>query len=66
MSSIALLAPDREGGTAEGGDGSKLGGDNFATCLLLGVAYSASIGGLGTLIGTPPNAFMAGFLQENL
>jgi sodium-dependent dicarboxylate transporter 2/3/5 len=33
--------------------------------LLLGVAYAASIGGVGTLIGTAPNAFMAGFLREN-
>ena len=33
--------------------------------LLLGVAYSASIGGVGTLIGTAPNAFMAGFMREN-
>ena len=37
--------------------------DNFAVCLLLGVAYSASIGGVGTLIGTPPNVFLAGFLE---
>jgi sodium-dependent dicarboxylate transporter 2/3/5 len=27
----------------------------FAVCLMLGIAYSASIGGIGTLIGTPPN-----------
>ena len=33
--------------------------------LLLGVAYAASIGGVGTLIGTAPNAFMAGFLRDN-
>jgi solute carrier family 13 (sodium-dependent dicarboxylate transporter), member 2/3/5 len=33
--------------------------------LMLGVAYAASIGGAGTLIGTAPNAFMAGFLREN-
>ena len=36
----------------------------FALALLLGVAYSASIGGLATLIGTPPNALMAGFMLE--
>ncbi len=36
----------------------------FATSLLLGVAYSASIGGMGTLVGTPPNAFLSGFFEE--
>jgi sodium-dependent dicarboxylate transporter 2/3/5 len=40
------------------------GGDPFAVALLLGIAYACSIGGLGTLIGTPPNAFMAAFLSE--
>ena len=28
---------------------------HFALCLLLGIAYAASIGGMGTPIGTPPN-----------
>jgi len=32
---------------------------------MLGVAYSASIGGVGTLIGTAPNALLAGFLRDN-
>jgi sodium-dependent dicarboxylate transporter 2/3/5 len=36
----------------------------FARCLLLAVAYSASIGGLATLIGTPPNAFLAGYMSQ--
>ena len=36
----------------------------FGVALLLGIAYSASIGGLGTLIGTPPNALLAGFMSE--
>jgi sodium-dependent dicarboxylate transporter 2/3/5 len=40
------------------------GGDPFAVALLLGIAYACSIGGLGTLIGTPPNAFLAAFLSE--
>ena len=38
--------------------------DKFTICLLLGIAYAASIGGLGTLIGTPPNAMMAAFMEE--
>ena len=37
---------------------------NFASCLMLAVAYSASIGGLGTLIGTPTNLFMASVLED--
>jgi sodium-dependent dicarboxylate transporter 2/3/5 len=37
---------------------------NFATALMLGIAYACSIGGLGTLIGTPPNALLAGFMRE--
>jgi sodium-dependent dicarboxylate transporter 2/3/5 len=36
----------------------------FGIALLLGVAYSASIGGVGTLIGTPPNTLLAGFLND--
>ncbi len=38
---------------------------NFATCLMLGMAYGASIGGIGTLIGTPPNAFLAQFAADS-
>jgi sodium-dependent dicarboxylate transporter 2/3/5 len=33
--------------------------------MLLGLAYSASIGGLATLIGTPPNALLMGFMADN-
>ena len=36
----------------------------FTKALLLAIAYSASIGGLATLIGTPPNALFAAFMQE--
>jgi sodium-dependent dicarboxylate transporter 2/3/5 len=38
---------------------------NFSLCLLLGIAMSANIGGMATLIGTPPNAILAGYLQDN-
>ncbi|MBM7094766.1 DASS family sodium-coupled anion symporter [Bacillus sp. H-16] len=37
---------------------------NFSRALLLGIAYSASIGGLGTLIGTPPNTIFAGVVNQ--
>lgn len=37
----------------------------YATALLLAIAYSASIGGIATLIGTPPNALLAGYLADN-
>lgn len=37
---------------------------NFMTVQMLAIAYAASIGGLGTLVGSPPNLFMAGFLQD--
>lgn len=40
--------------------------DNFTPCLLLAIAYSASIGGIGTLIGTPPNLFLASYIKDNL
>ncbi|MCE2593331.1 DASS family sodium-coupled anion symporter [Motilimonas cestriensis] len=37
----------------------------FAKAMLLGIAYSASIGGIATLIGTPPNALMAAYLSDS-
>ncbi|MCG8503565.1 MAG: DASS family sodium-coupled anion symporter [Sphingomonadales bacterium] len=36
----------------------------FTICLILGVAYAASIGGLGTIIGTPPNAFVVQLVAD--
>lgn len=38
--------------------------DRARTGLMLGVAYAASIGGMGTLIGTPPNMILAGSAAE--
>jgi sodium-dependent dicarboxylate transporter 2/3/5 len=48
---------------ADGGD-ERTGTANFAVCLMLGVAYAASIGGVGTLIGTPTNVAMANILRS--
>jgi len=36
----------------------------FGTTLMLGIAYAASIGGVATLIGTPPNAILAGVVEK--
>ena len=38
---------------------------NLGLTLMLGLAYSASIGGVGTLIGTPPNIVFAGFYKNS-
>ncbi len=49
------------------GDGNASTTDTrrFALALLLGLAFGASIGGVGTLIGTPPNALLAGYLLDS-
>ena len=36
----------------------------FSKLLMLAIAYAASIGGIATLIGTPPNLVFAGFVQK--
>lgn len=36
----------------------------FGKALMLAIAYSASIGGIATLIGTPPNLVFAGYMLE--
>jgi len=46
------------------GDGFTNGDRNFALSIMLGIAYSANIGGVATLIGTPPNMVMAGFINQ--
>jgi solute carrier family 13 (sodium-dependent dicarboxylate transporter), member 2/3/5 len=37
---------------------------NFGLVMVLCIAYACNIGGIGTLIGTPPNALMAGYMLE--
>ena len=52
--SVVALAEERSGDTAR----------RFAPCLILGLAYACSIGGIATLIGTPPNVALAGFVTS--
>lgn len=40
--------------------------ERFSLALMLAIAYSASIGGLGTLIGSPPNGLVASFAEQQL
>jgi sodium-dependent dicarboxylate transporter 2/3/5 len=44
--------------------GEEMPPKDFAKALLLGVALGASLGGMATLIGSPPNAIAAGALAE--
>lgn len=61
LSVIALL--EQRLGEA-GGEAEKSASKSFAVSLLLGLAYAASLGGLATLVGTPPNVFFAGYMRE--
>jgi sodium-dependent dicarboxylate transporter 2/3/5 len=45
-------------------DEAKGGGDTLKVPLLLGIAYAASIGGMGTPVGTPPNVIFMGIYEE--
>ncbi|MFI7582873.1 SLC13 family permease [Kocuria sp. M1N1S27] len=38
----------------------------FGVALVLSIAWAATIGGLGTLLGSPPNAIVAGYISEEL
>ncbi|WP_302139653.1 SLC13 family permease [Halomonas alkalicola] len=55
LSVLAML--ERQGGAGAS--------HHMALTLLLGIALAANIGGMGTLIGTPPNALLAGFMGES-
>jgi solute carrier family 13 (sodium-dependent dicarboxylate transporter), member 2/3/5 len=49
----------------ESGRGADRQTRNFGIALMLGLAYGASIGGVGTLIGSPPNALLAAWLAQH-
>jgi len=37
---------------------------SFEIAMFLGLAYGCTLGGIATLVGTPPNVFMAGFMES--
>lgn len=45
---------------------NKKGFNLFALSLMLGIAYAANIGGMATIIGTPPNVVFVGYAEELL
>ncbi len=47
-------------------ESSRMARDSFGCVLLLGIAYSASIGGVGTIVGSPTNVAFLGFAAESL
>lgn len=56
ISVIDLIRQDLDGFTKQD--------RRFSLSIMLGIAYAANIGGVGTIIGTPPNMVMVGFLQN--
>lgn len=45
--------------------GQEKGLKNFALATMLGIAFAANVGGTATIIGTPPNLVLVGFLEEH-
>jgi sodium-dependent dicarboxylate transporter 2/3/5 len=67
LSVIDLVLRSRTGtGLKEGGGipQDRIPERNFATGLLLCVAYAASIGGIATIIGSPPNGIAVRYIQQ--
>lgn len=56
VSVINLLINDEDGFTKND--------ENFALCVMLGIAFSANAGGIATVIGTPPNSVLIGLLEN--
>ncbi|WOF23488.1 DASS family sodium-coupled anion symporter [Microbacterium betulae] len=67
--SVLLLVANASDLDTTGDEDARPGGHSamrtrFGTALMLGIAYAASIGSLGTIISTPPNVLFAAHMRE--
>ena len=60
----AAVAAARPQDADEDADEDEDEDEDYAAALMLGVAFAATIGGMGSLIGTPPNALFAAYMRE--
>ncbi|WP_205326207.1 DASS family sodium-coupled anion symporter [Glycomyces sp. YM15] len=63
LSVMAMAAKDVPGEDGEDGT-SDPAVKQFGVTLMLSIAFAATIGGLSTLIGSPPNLILAGFVEQ--
>jgi solute carrier family 13 (sodium-dependent dicarboxylate transporter), member 2/3/5 len=61
LSCLSLLYQDTDAEKSKSAENR-----NFAVALMLAIAYGSSIGGMATVIGTPPNLFMRRHFSEAL
>lgn len=67
MAVVNQLVPSAKvRGVADGQPSEQVARDTFGSVLLLGIAYAASIGGIGTVVGSPTTVAFLGFANEAL
>lgn len=66
VSVLLSVLPDapRQGDAGPSDATSAVVDSRFGTALMLGIAYAASIGSVATIIGTPPNTLLVGYMAD--